>query len=181
MFRIPVDPTLDLVLLEPRHAPILFALIDENRAHLRRFLPWVDTTQSPQDSAVFIHSCLEQFARGTAVNVALFSGPALVGLCGTHAIHWGSRRAELGYWISSAWQGRGLMTRAVRALSAYLFFSHGLHRLEIRAASDNQKSRAVAERLGFVLEGTLREAEWLYDRYVDHALYAILQRDFQSS
>ncbi|MCX7275670.1 MAG: hypothetical protein NTV19_21590, partial [Burkholderiales bacterium] len=63
MFRIPVDPTLDLVLLEPRHAGLLFALVDENRAHLRRWLPWVDATRGVGDSAAYIHATLGQFAR----------------------------------------------------------------------------------------------------------------------
>jgi ribosomal-protein-serine acetyltransferase len=179
MFRLPVDDALDLALLEPRHAPMLYAVVDENRTHLRRYLPWVDATRGVNDSALFIQGCLDQFARGVSVNVGLFSKGHLCGLCGTHTIQWSNRKTEIGYWLSERWQGRGLMTRAVRGLGAYCVHSLGLNRLEIRAATDNQRSRAVAERLGFKLEGVSRQAEWLYDHYVDHAIYGVLASEWR--
>jgi ribosomal-protein-serine acetyltransferase len=178
MFRIPVDDSLDLALLEPRHAPILFALVHDNRPHLRRYLPWVDGTRTVQDSAAFIQSALDQFARGIALHVAIYAEGQLAGLCGTHAIQWAHRRTELGYWLGEKFQGRGLMTRAVRALGTYCFRSLELHRLEIRAAVDNKRSRSVAERLGFRLEGVSRQTEWLYDRFVDHAMYGVLASEW---
>ncbi len=179
MFRIPVDESLDLVLLEPRHAPLLYTAVDENRAHLRRYLPWVDATRNANDSALFIQGCLEQFARGVSVNVGLFSRGQLAGMCGTHTVQWSNRRTELGYWLSERWQGRGLMTRAVRALGSYCVHSLALNRLEIRAATENARSRKVAERLGFKLEGTSRQAEWLYDHFVDHAIYGVLASEWR--
>lgn len=178
MFRLPVDATLDLVLLEPPHAPMLFALVDANRAHLRRYLPWVDGTLGPADSAQFIAASLEQFARGQAVQVGILSGGVLAGHCGTHAINWHQRRTGLGYWLGKDHQGQGLMTRAVRALATHAFTALGLHRLEIQAATDNVRSRAVAERVGFAYEGTARGAEWLHDRWADHANYAMLAEDW---
>ncbi len=176
-----MDESLDMVLLEPRHAPMLYALVDENRGHLRRYLPWVDTTRSVNDSAMFIQGSLEQFARGVSVNVGLFTRNQIVGVCGTHAIQWAHRRTELGYWLSSQWQGKGIMSRAVHALGSYCIGSLGLNRLELRAAVDNRRSRSIAERLGFKLEGTIRQAEWLYDHYVDHALYGILATEWKST
>jgi len=47
------------------------------------------------------------------------------------------------------------------------------HRFVLEAATDNTASRAVAERLGMRLEGITKDREWLYDHYVDAALYAI--------
>lgn len=178
VFRIPVDATLDLVLLEPRHAGMLYAVVDENRAHLRRWLPWVDATRSVADSAAFIQLCLGQFARTEALTVALFTQGALAGSIGYHPIDWSNRRTSLGYWIAASFQGRGLMTRAVRALTTHAFLSFGLHRMEIRAAVENTRSRQVAERAGFRPEGTCRGAEWLNDRFVDHAVYGVLATEW---
>lgn len=178
-FRLPVDDTLDLGLLEPRHSAALFALIDANRAHLRRYLPWVDTTRTSADSLAFIQFALEQYARGMSVNVGVFHRGVLAGVAGYHAISWSNRSTAVGYWLAEAQQGHGLMTRTVKALTTHAFRELGLHRLELRAAVDNKRSRGVAERAGYKLEGTSRQAEWLYDRFVDHAVYAALAGEWR--
>ncbi len=180
MFRMPVDGTLDLVLLETRHAGMLFALVDDNRAHLRRYLPWVDATRNVADSVVFIHGCLEQFARSQSVNVGLFSQGALAGMVGYHTFDWANRRTGVGYWLAEGHQGKGLMTRAVKALTTHAFMTLGLNRLEIRAATENRRSRGVPERLGYRFEGSCRQAEWLHDRFVDHAVYGMLAQDWRT-
>ena len=45
---------------------------------------------------------------------------------------------------------------------------------------DNHKSRAIPERFGFKKEGMIRQAEWLYDHYVDHIIYGLLAREWKS-
>ncbi len=70
------------------------------------------------------------------------------------------------------------MTAAARALIEHAFSVWGLHRVEIRAGAENHRSQAVARRLGFAQEGVLRHAERVGDRYVDHAVYAMLSDDW---
>ena len=60
------------------------------------------------------------------------------------------------------------MTASCQALVDHAFASLNLHRLVISCAPGNARSRAVAQRLGFVHEGRQRDAEWLYDHFVDH-------------
>lgn len=180
MFRLPVDDSLDLVLLEHRHAPLLFEVIDGNRAHLRRYLPWVDQLRTVQDAVGWIATVLDQFSKGQSVNVALWTRGRLAGICGYHQIDWANRRTAIGYWLDERQQGKGLMTRAVRALTTHAFRELQLNRLEIRAALENKRSRSVAERLGYVAEGECRMAEWLYDHWVDHAIYGMLARDWKA-
>lgn len=179
VFRIPVDPTLDLVLLEPRHAPMLYTLVDENRTHLRQWLPWVDATRAVGDSAAFIHATLGQFARSEALSVGIFTQGSLAGMVGYHPIDWFNRRTSIGYWLAASHQGRGLMTRAVDALTAHAFAALGLHRLEIRAGVENRRSRQVAERVGYQLEGVARGNEWVQARFIDHAVYAALATEWR--
>ena len=71
------------------------------------------------------------------------------------------------------------MTRACRALVTHAFRELGLHRVEIRAAPGNRRSRAIPERLGFRQEGILRDAEWPYDHYVDLVVYAMLADEWE--
>jgi ribosomal-protein-serine acetyltransferase len=56
----------------------------------------------------------------------------------------------------------------------------GLNRVEIRAAEFNTRSRAIPERLGFTQEGIIRQAEWLYDYYVDHVVYGMLSEEWKT-
>ena len=71
------------------------------------------------------------------------------------------------------------MTAAVSALVRHGFRALKLNRIEIRAGVRNRRSRAIPERLGFRHEGTLRQAERLADRYVDHAVYGMLAGEWR--
>src|SRR4029079_17438421 len=65
-------------------------------------------------------------------------------------------RVEVGYWLLPAGRGRGIATRAVRALADHVH-SHGVLRLEAVVRPENERSIRVLERLGFTREGTLRQ------------------------
>ena len=51
--------------------------------------------------------------------------------------------------------------------------------LTVHVATENEKSRALPERFGFTEEGILRQAEWLYDHYVDHIVYRLLREEWE--
>jgi ribosomal-protein-serine acetyltransferase len=95
-------------------------------------------------------------------------------------VDWRNSAGSIGYWLAADAQGRGLMTRAVAACLDHAFAAWDLHRIEIRAAPDNARSRAVPERLGFVQEGILREAERHADRFGDLVVYAMLAADWRA-
>ncbi|MEC0276957.1 GNAT family N-acetyltransferase, partial [Peribacillus frigoritolerans] len=65
-----------------------------------------------------------------------------------------------------------------KALTDYAFIELKLDKVEIRVAEENKKSRGIPERLGFINEGCIRQAEWLYDHYVDHIVYGMLTKDW---
>jgi ribosomal-protein-serine acetyltransferase len=70
------------------------------------------------------------------------------------------------------------MTKVANALTEYAFKELYLNKVEIRAAVGNKKSRSIPERLGFFNEGCIRQAEWLYDHYVDHIVYGMLVNEW---
>jgi ribosomal-protein-serine acetyltransferase len=86
----------------------------------------------------------------------------------------------MGYWLDAAHQGKGIMTAACREMIKHAFQELDLHRVVIACATENLRSRAIPERLGFKLEGVARQSEWLYDHFVDHAIYALLRPDEHS-
>ena len=174
MFSLRVDNDLELRLLEERHAEELSALSDENRDHLREWMPWVDESRTVEDRRNFIKRTLEQFANNDGFNAGIWFQGRLAGVIGYHRIDWRTRSTSIGYWLGASFQGRGIMTRVCRALVDHVFNGLGLNRVEIRCATENRKSRAIPERLGFTQEGVIRQAEWLYDHFVDLVVYGIL-------
>ena len=100
-----------------------------------------------------------------------------LGVVGYHGIDWASRSTTLGYWLGEEFQGQGLMTEACGATVEHAFGELGLNRVGTVCATDNHRSRAIPERSGFRREGVQRQAEWLYDHFVDHVMYARLRGD----
>ncbi|WP_145453304.1 GNAT family N-acetyltransferase, partial [Staphylococcus epidermidis] len=87
----------------------------------------------------------------------------IVGVAGFNEFDWNNRSGSIGYWLDKHYTGKGIIIRSVGALTNFAFTELKLNRVEIRAAKENLKSRAIAEKLGFRMEGCIREAEWLYD------------------
>ena len=180
MFEKDLGSGLSLRLLERQHAEALFARTDRNRAHLRPWLPWVDAVRSAADTRAFIEEGLQRFARGAGYELGIWQEGALVGVIGVHEIDAQNAQASIGYWLDAAHQGQGIMTRAVVAVLDDLFFERGLHRVEIRVDPENRRSRAIPERLGFRMEGVLREAICYRDRWGDLVIYGILDREWEA-
>ncbi len=174
MFSRRLDADSELRLLDESVANDLFALTDRNRTHLREWLPWVDATKTVDDTRKFIRAAMEQYARGDGFNAAIFHKGAVAGCIGYHKIDRANRATSLGYWVSADVQGRGLATAATRALVDHAIRGLGLNRVEIRCGTANAKSRRVPEKLGFTLEGVTRQAEWLYDHFIDLSVYSML-------
>ncbi|MEB2285465.1 MAG: hypothetical protein B6D46_01355 [Polyangiaceae bacterium UTPRO1] len=161
-------------------AAALFRLIDAERERLGRWLPWVEETRSERDSARFIADAAEERRRRRSLVLAICVEGALAGTIGLHYVEWFDRSAELGYWIASAAEGRGVVTRAARALLTFAFGTADLHRIVVRCAVGNERSARVAERLGMRREGVLREAHCVGGRFLDQHLFALLRHEHRA-
>ncbi|MEW1957509.1 GNAT family N-acetyltransferase [Kineococcus sp. NPDC059986] len=157
-FALPVDDDLDLVLREEWTVAPLHAVVLANLEHLRRWEVWARGEQTLDGARSYARYALGEFAAGTSVPTALRFRGRLVGACGARIDPYGGV-ASVGYWVDAAHQGLGLVSRAAQVLVRHLHEDRGLARVEIRTAVDNVRSRAVAERLGFTLEGVLRSAQ----------------------
>jgi ribosomal-protein-serine acetyltransferase len=174
--RLRVTDSVELRQLAEYDIEELTTLIDNNRAYLREWLPWLDSSNNINDTARFIGRSVEQAVDDNGLTLGIVCGGILAGVIGQHYIDSLNRRTELGYWIDAGHQGRGIITRATARLVDYAFQEQDCNRVILQCAVGNVKSRAVAERLGFTQEGISREAEWLYDRYVDLVVYSMLKR-----
>ena len=157
MFPMQLDAEIVLRPFADADAEAFFDLIRRNRAHLDPWLRWSGRVQSLDDTRQLIARFAEKQALGDGFHAGLWVEQQLAGGVVVHFINRESRKSEIGYWLGAEYVGRGLVTRAARAVIERLFTDEGLHRIEIQAVTDNQPSRAVAERLGFTLEGIKRE------------------------
>ena len=171
---------LNLEPVQPAHAESIFHLVDQDRVRLGARLPWVEGTRTSADTLAFIEDSMKRRNGGGSgdwvIVARIDERPTIVGVIGLHGLHRTNRRTEIGYWIAGEFEGRGFVTRAASAVVDHLF-DLGFHRLGINVAADNDRSRAVAERLGFRFEGVCRGAEFLHGRPIDHAIHARLRTD----
>jgi ribosomal-protein-serine acetyltransferase len=178
MFRAQIRDHVYLQLLEERHAAEVFSLVDQERDYLREWLPWVDATQTLDDTLSFIRSSLEQYASQKGFACGIWRDRTFCGVIGTAKLDMLNRKGEIGYWLGRSFQGQGIMTAACRVLMTHMFAEMDLNRVEIQCAVGNDKSCAVAQRLGFNEEGPAREAQLLHGRFRDLRRFAMLKRDW---
>jgi ribosomal-protein-serine acetyltransferase len=171
-FTIDLGDDLDLVLREPWTVDPLHELIAKNLDRLRQWEPWAQGEQTREALAQFTNHELTEWVAGRSLPAAFRQDGVLVGSIGAR-IDTYAGTADLGYWIDADAEGRGLVSRAARGLIEHLRGDRGVRRIEIRTAVENARSRAVAERLGFELEGILRRAQPVGEAFHDVALYAL--------
>jgi ribosomal-protein-serine acetyltransferase len=178
--RARLSDRLRLRLLQASDADELFAVIEANRSHLSEYLPWA-AGQTLEGTRAFIELTRKQYADDNGFQMAIVKDGKIVGVVGYHAVNWADRSTKLGYWLAASEQGQGTMTRAVSALIEHAFGVWGLNRVEIGAAPENTRSRAIPIRIGFREEGTLRQAERVGGRYLDTVVYSLLASEWQGS
>ncbi|HEY8562842.1 MAG TPA: GNAT family protein [Pyrinomonadaceae bacterium] len=173
------EDKIEMRLLREADAPELHRTVRANIEHLRTFLHWVTPDYSPEIAGEFIARNLKLAAERKSEGYGIFFEKKFVGTIGLVKLNWNSRSAEIGYWIAKDSEGRGIVTKACRTLIEYAHAELEMNRVEIRCALENKKSRAVPERLGFRLEGVLRQAIWRHTRFYDVAIYGLLAEEWR--
>lgn len=169
--RLRLEPTI------PAHAAGLWSAIEASLPALTEFMAWAPSA-SAANTITFTERMEQKRTELTDWSFTIFLGDEVCGnisLMGYEAL---ADLGEIGYWLRSDLCGRGLMTEAGRAVVDFGFEDVGCHRLELRAAESNPASIRVAEKLGFVREGLLRDANRAPDggRYDMH-IFGLLATD----
>lgn len=138
----------------------LFDAIDESREHLEPWMPWVEANQNPDDTLAYVRGAHARWLTREDLAVAIVERDSgrVVGGSGLHRINWPLRTFEIGYWVAATCEGRGYTSETVQLLTRMCFDDLDANRVEIRMDTRNSRSERVAQRLGFVWEGTLRRA-----------------------
>jgi RimJ/RimL family protein N-acetyltransferase len=160
-------------------ADALFAL--HSNAHVLRYWdspPWTDRARAER----FVATCERLAAEGSGARVAMerASDGAFIGWCGLTSWDPVHRSASLGYCLVEAAWGHGYAREAARALLQWGFDTLDLNRVQAEADTRNAASARVLEKLGFVLEGTLREDCVVNGDVSDSWVYGLLRREWEA-
>lgn len=112
--------------------------------------------------------------------ITLRENRAVIGAAGL-ILDQANETAELGYWIGSAWWGRGYASEAARALLGWGFAKLGLHRIHASHFPRNPASGAVLRKIGMRHEGRLREHILKWGEHLDLERYGILRTEFEAA
>lgn len=166
-----------LVKRHRKYSGEMFELIEHSRDFLREFLYWVDATKSEEDVDNAMDMFVRQWEDKTAFDFVVLERTSgkVVGAGGVHEVDFKNGSANFGYLLDRGQTGKGYASELVRLVEDCLF-ANGFHRLVIEADVRNTASQRVAERLGYVYEGTLRDVVLAYDGYRSHKLYSKLQK-----
>ena len=154
----------------------LFALVDANRTHLRPWMIWEPMTETVADQRAFIQRCLDS---SDYEGNGLWLDGRLIGGIGLRLDPM-PNSGEIGYWLDAGHEGHGYVTRACERFLAFGFDELGLHRIELQAAVGNERSRAVARRLGMTEEGIARDGVRVANGYLDLVSYGLLEDEWRA-
>ncbi len=133
--------------------------VRESWSDLHPWLPWA-TGEIPtvEQSEEWVRSAYSRYLTHEDMPLLLFlkESGTLIGGSGLHRMDWNVPRFEIGYWLRSHCTGKGYMTEAVQRITTLCFETLGARRVEIHCDANNHRSAAIPRRLGFKLEGVLR-------------------------
>ena len=141
----------------PGDGPRMRTAVLESQTALKEWMPWATTVDSEEDYEVRVREGRMRFlSREDLWMVLLLKGTnTIVGGSGLHRIDWSVPRFEIGYWVRTAYEGQGYVTEAVNGITRLAFETLSAQRVEIRCDSRNERSAAVARRVGYTHEATL--------------------------
>ena len=176
---IKANETTFLELLEEKHAEAILHLVKNNREHLKEWLTWVDNMQTVEDFKKFIKESNKRYAAGQELSFVIVANDQVVGRVGIYNVDQYNKHGSIGYWIGKEHEGKGIITAACKALIKYCFSYINLNRIEIKCGTENFRSQAIPEKLGFIREGKIRQAEFVNNKFIDLFLFSMLKEEWK--
>jgi ribosomal-protein-serine acetyltransferase len=126
--------------------------------HLKPWMPWAQKAPTPEESEEHCRRSLAKFILREDIVLSIYSRDLkhFIGSTGLNRAQWDVPSFHIGYWVASEFEGQGFITEAVNALTRYGFQILKARRLEIRCDSENVRSLAVMQRLGYTQEAFMR-------------------------
>ena len=118
---------------------------------------------------------------GMRWGIVLKESGKLIGTCGFHAISDYHKRIEVGYDLNRSFWGNGFMSEALSLMIDHAYNHSDVNRIEAYVETPNKASRSLLEKLGFRMEGILREHEMCRGNLIDIQILSLLRKDWRAS
>ncbi len=132
--------------------------IISNSERLKRYFPkTLEQNLTPDLSRIFSVKKVKQFNANEEFLFKLKEkkNRTIIGLVYIKELDWDKKQAELAYCIGYQYEGKGWISKAVKAFSEYAFTDLGLKTLQIIVHKTNTGSVKVAEKCGYTWQQTL--------------------------
>ena len=141
----------------PEDGQIVLPSVRQSLAELKAWMPWAHDEYGLADAESWCRKCAAEFTLRSNLQYLILWPETRehLGNIGAFRFDWKVPRGEIGYWLRTDQTGKGLMSEAVDGLTHLLLDTLKFNRIEIHTDDRNQRSSRVAERCGYVLEGTL--------------------------
>ena len=163
-------------------AKLIYKVVNKERKHLLPWLQWVYDTKSSKDTLSFLNMKEGEYKKKESALYGIYLDNKYIGQVELFSIDFIKDSGEIGYWIDSAYGGKGYMSEAVNILENY-FFEYGINRICIGADQDNLASIGVIEKNGYNLEGILRQDDFWEEgdgEYRNTVIYSKLYHEWES-
>lgn len=156
--------------------------VNASLSELRPWLPWASRDYSRSTTQHFVRDSIGAWADARAFDFAIRRPENPDRHVGNVSVWHTSRAnqvAEIGYWVRTDETSKGVCTEVTARILQVAFEELNLHRVTLRVAVGNRASERVAEKLGFLQEGVLREDVKVGTRWMDHTLWGILDAEWR--
>lgn len=146
---------------KPGDGEQVYEAIKKSKEELKLWMPFAQKDQTMEDVEANVREAYAAFIKREDLRLHIFNRETkeFIGCTGLHRMDWNVPKFEIGYWIDTQFSGQGYMTEAVQGVTDFAFHELKANRVEIHCDANNLNSRAIPERLGYTLEGILKNHE----------------------
>ena len=161
---------------QPEDATVISEGVQESMQEMLKWAPWCHPDYSISDCKFWLDSRHQMWAESIEYDFVIFNvkDNTFLGGCAIDQINRKHNFDNLGYWVRTSQEGKGIATATVRLISRFGFETLGFTRLEIVAAVQNRASQRVAEKAGAVREGIHRNRHVVHDMIYDSVMFSLI-------
>lgn len=172
-----INNEIELELVSPYTAEEVYSIVEENREYLAEYLNWLDKTKSSEDVYQNTKNALTRFADKKGIDYVIKENGKIIGRISIWQTNEEANVFEIGYWISKEHARRGIMTLCAKEILRIGIEYLKAEKFEIYCIAENIGSNRVAQKLGFRLEGTIRNSIKVNEKLFTMNVFGLLKEE----